>query len=123
MRQADSEDTLSLTAKCVVSFLLLGVANPAFGGATFSQCDINRDGAINVVDVQDIVNEANAVTIAISAVGVPIGTVVTLNVQSELGPDQNISCTPLVGALAASTATCSASFPTSMSRILASAIW
>jgi hypothetical protein len=78
-------------------------------------------GAFQTPDVT--INATNAVTINISAVGVPPQTVVQLNIQSELGPDQNISCTPLTGTLAGSTATCSASFPTSVSRILASASW
>jgi hypothetical protein len=78
-------------------------------------------GAFVTPDVT--INAATAVTIAISAVGVPVGTVVTLSIQSELAADQTISCAPLAGTLAASTATCSASFPTSVSRILASASW
>jgi len=78
-------------------------------------------GAFQTPDVT--INATNAVTINISAVGVPVGTVVTLNIQSELGPDQNISCTPLAGTMDSSTATCSASFPTSVSRILAAASW
>jgi hypothetical protein len=78
-------------------------------------------GAYTPPDVT--INAATSVTINITAVGVPVGTVVQLNVQSELGPDQAISCNPLAGTLATSTATCSASFPTSVSRILASASW
>ena len=78
-------------------------------------------GAFLTPDVT--INSANAVTINISAVAVPVGTVVKLSVQSELGADQAINCNPLAGTLAASTATCSASFPTSVSRILASASW
>jgi len=78
-------------------------------------------GAFQTPDVT--INATTAVTINISAVAVPVGTVVQLNIQSELGPDQTVSCNPLAGTLAASTATCSASFPTSVSRILASASW
>ena len=78
-------------------------------------------GAFQTPDVT--INAANAVTINISAVAVPVGTVVQLNIVSELGTDQNVSCNPLAGTLASSTATCSASFPTSVSRILASASW
>jgi hypothetical protein len=78
-------------------------------------------GAFLTPDVT--INAASAVTINISAVAVPVGTVVQLNIVSELGADQNVSCTPLAGTLASSTATCSASFPTSVSRILASASW
>ena len=78
-------------------------------------------GAFQTPDVT--INAAAAVTINISAVAVPVGTVVQLNIVSELGTDQNVSCAPLAGTLAASTATCSASFPTSVSRIVASASW
>ena len=78
-------------------------------------------GAFQTPDVT--INAANAVTINISAANVPTGTVVKLSIQSELTGDQNISCTPLAGTLAASTATCSAAFPTSVSHILASASW
>ncbi len=78
-------------------------------------------GAFQTPDVT--INAATAVTINISAVGVPVGTVVQLNILSELAADQNISCNPLAGTLASSTATCSASFPTSVSRILAAASW
>lgn len=70
-------------------------------------------GAFQTPDVT--INSATAVTINISGVNVPVGTVVTLAIQSELGPDQTITCTPLAGSLASSTATCSASFPTSVS--------
>lgn len=78
-------------------------------------------GAFLTPDVT--INAATAVTINISAVAVPVGTVVQLNIASELGADQNVTCTPLAGTLASSTATCSAAFPTSISRILASASW
>jgi hypothetical protein len=78
-------------------------------------------GAFLTPDVT--INSASSVTINISAVAVPVGTVVKLGIQSELGADQTISCNPLAGTLASSTATCSASFPTSVSRILASASW
>jgi hypothetical protein len=69
------------------------------------------------------INATGAVTIAITATGIPVGTVVTFNIVSELGADQNIACTPLAGTLASSTATCSASFPTSVSIMLGSASW
>ena len=78
-------------------------------------------GALQTPDVT--INSATAVTVNISAVGIPVGTVVKLNVQSELGADQTLSCNPLAGTLAGSTATCGASFPTSVSRVLASASW
>ena len=69
------------------------------------------------------INTPNAVVINISAVGVPVGTVVTLDIVSELAADQVISCNPLAGTITSSTATCSATFPTSISAIQASVIW
>lgn len=54
---------------------------------------------------------------------IPVGTVVTLNLYSELAPDQTLICNPLAGTIASSTATCSATFPYSFTRILASANW
>jgi hypothetical protein len=69
------------------------------------------------------INSATAVTINIAATNVPVGTVVTLAIQSELGADQTITCNPLAGTPASSTATCSATFPTSVSLVLASASW
>jgi hypothetical protein len=78
-------------------------------------------GAFQTPDVT--INSATAVTINIAATNVPVGTVVTLAIQSELGADQTITCNPLAGTPASSTATCSATFPTSVSLVLASASW
>jgi hypothetical protein len=69
------------------------------------------------------INSTSGVSINISAVGVPVGTVVQLQVLSELNPEQTISCAPLAGTTANSTATCTASFPTGVSAVLASAVW
>ena len=38
--------------------LLLGVALPAFGQSNYSLCDVNRDGAINVLDAQAMIGQA-----------------------------------------------------------------
>ena len=78
-------------------------------------------GAFQTADVT--INASNTVAVAITASGVPLGTVVKLLIQSEFGTDQSVNCTPLAGSVASSSATCNASFPTSWSHILASVSW
>jgi hypothetical protein len=46
-----------MTTICRALLLLLGTAIVAFSQATFTQCDINKDNVLNVIDAQDIVNE------------------------------------------------------------------
>ena len=50
-----------------------------------------------------------------AATNVPTGTTPTLRVTSETAGDQAITCGALTGSLASSTATCSATFPFSIS--------
>jgi len=108
---------------------LLAPPLPTFGTPpTISVVSVNGtsvpqppQGQFETPDVT--INSATPVTINISASGVPVGTVVQLQIISELAADQFISCNPLAGTTASSTATCSASFPTSVSAILASAVW
>jgi len=40
------------------TFLLLLAVSPAFGQSNFSLCDINRDGAVNILDAQAMANQA-----------------------------------------------------------------
>jgi hypothetical protein len=42
---------------CRALLLLLGTTIVAFGQTTFTQCDINKDNVLNVIDAQDIINE------------------------------------------------------------------
>jgi len=64
-----------------------------------------------------------AVTVNLAAANVPLGTIVSLRVTAETGPDTTISCAPLTGTLASSTATCSATFPYSVSIAGVRAAW
>ena len=64
-------------------------------------------------DVQ--INANTAVTVNVAATNVPTGTTPTLRVTSETSGDQAITCSALTGSLASSTATCSATFPFSIS--------
>lgn len=53
------------------------------------------------------VSTSSAVSVNIAAQYVPVGTVVTLYLNSEQGGDQVVTCAALSGSLASSTATCS----------------
>ncbi len=73
-------------------------------------------------DVQ--INSNSPVTVNIAASNVPVGTVVTLRVTAETAGDQSIQCTPLAGAsAAATTASCTATFPFSVSLATLRATW
>ena len=71
-------------------------------------------GTFTVPDVT--VNSSGPLAVAISAANVPVGTVVTLQIFSENGPDQTILSTPLAGTLAVSTATASVTLPSGFSK-------
>jgi hypothetical protein len=71
-------------------------------------------GTFTVPDVT--VNSNGPLTVAIQAANVPVGTVVTLVIFSENGPDQTILSTPLAGTLTSSTATASVTLPSGFSK-------
>lgn len=68
-------------------------------------------------------NTSNAVTIQIAANNIPPGTVVTLRITNEVNPDQLITCAPLAGSLATSTASCSATYAQLGSMSSVRAVW
>jgi len=71
------------------------------------------------------VSTASAVSVNIAAQYIPVGTVVTLYLNSEQGNDTTVTCAALAGTLASSTATCTgATFPQGVVTITAiRAIW
>ena len=71
-------------------------------------------GTFTVPDVT--VSSASPLPVAIKAANIPMGTVVTLVVFSENGPDQTILSTPLAGTLASSTATATVTLPPGFSK-------
>jgi hypothetical protein len=71
-------------------------------------------GTFTVPDVT--VNSNGPLAVAIQAANVPVGTVVTLVIFSENGPDQTILSTPLAGTLTSSTATASVTLPSGFSK-------
>ena len=66
---------------------------------------------------------SGSVVINIQAQYIPPGTVPTLTVFSETGPDQIIACSPLSGTLQQSTSTATVTFPTGGSRGFVKAAW
>ena len=71
-------------------------------------------GAFVVPDVT--VNSNAALPVIIEGKNVPEGTIVTLTIFSENGPDQTIQSSPLAGNLAASTATANVTLPSGFSK-------
>jgi hypothetical protein len=69
------------------------------------------------------ISSSSAVIVNIQAQFIPPGTVPTLTVFSEAGPDQVITCAPLQGTLQQSTSTASVPFPPGGSRGFVKATW
>ena len=78
-------------------------------------------GLLTGADV--LINTASASTVNISARNIPVGTVVTLRISSEVVADQTLTCSPLAGTLASSAATCQATFPLGSNITIATASW
>ena len=71
-------------------------------------------GTFTIPDVT--VNSNLPLPVVIAATNVTVGTIVTLTIFSENGPDLTIQSTPLAGALAASTATANVTLPPGFSK-------
>ncbi len=78
-------------------------------------------GNPSVADVS--ISEPTQASIVVEAQSVPVGTVVSLTIDSDSGARQTIQSTALEGTLAKSTATAAAAFPAGVSRIYLSASW
>ena len=87
-----------------------GVAVPANAGGQTLSPDV-------------VINATNAVTVNLAASNIPLTTAVKLRVTAQTGADTLVSCTALAGTLAASTATCSATFPFAISIADVRATW
>jgi hypothetical protein len=70
------------------------------------------------------ISTPSAVTVAIAAQYVPVGTVVTLHLSSEQGNDATVTCPALAGTLASSTASCTGvTFPQGVTITDIKAVW
>ena len=81
----------------------------------------NPSGNPATPDIQ--ISATTPVTINIAATNIPVGTIVTLRLTSGTSGDAVVSCNALGGTAAASTATCSATFPFSVSLASLRASW
>jgi len=78
-------------------------------------------GLITGADV--VINNPNPVQVLLNAKNIPVGTAVTLRLNSENVADQTVTCPGLTGTLAASTTTCTATFPLGANLSVASLSW
>lgn len=78
-------------------------------------------GTFTMPDVT--VNSNAPLAFAIQASNVTVGTVVTLVIFSENGPDQTIQSSPLAGTLASATATASVTLPSGFSKGFVQAVF
>lgn len=70
------------------------------------------------------INAATTVTVNIAAQNIPVGTVVNLSLTSEQGNDSIVTCAPLAGSIANSSASCSgASYPPGITITNIRATW
>jgi hypothetical protein len=81
----------------------------------------NPTGSFSPADVT--INSSGPVAIQIHASGIPVGTIVKVQLFSLEGPDQSIDSTPLVGTLKDSTATATVTLPAGFTRGYARAKW
>lgn len=69
------------------------------------------------------INQSTPAAVVIQASNIPVGTVPTLYIFSESGPDMTVQAPALTGTLASSTATVSVTFPPGFSRGYVRAAW
>jgi hypothetical protein len=82
----------------------------------------NPQNSYTVPDIS--INTGTPVPINIAATNIPVATVVTLYISTDLvAADQAVATSPLAGSLANSTATASVTLPTGVSRIFVRAVW
>ena len=69
------------------------------------------------------IDAAGSVVLDIESIGIPAGTVVTLHVFPESGPDQTVLSTALSGASDPLTATAGVTFPNGFTKFTVRAVW
>jgi hypothetical protein len=115
----------SISCGCGVISTPNSVALPASAPSSLTVTSINGISInANPFSFPDAtINSSVPVTVNIQARYIPTGTVPNLTVFSESGPDQVITCTPLVGSLQSSTSTATVTFPSGGSRGFVKATW
>ena len=70
-----------------------------------------------------VIAASSAVPITIAAANIPLGTTPSLRLTAETGTDQLVTCSALAGSIGASTSTCTATLPFSISVGAIRATW
>lgn len=116
-----SAGTIALATPAVVNL-------PSGGPPTVSVVSVagvpipaNPTGSFQIPDAS--INQSTPATVAIQASNIPLGTVVTLYISSENGPDMTLQTSALAGSVASSTASASVTFPPGFSRGYVRAKW
>lgn len=120
--------TGTATGGAIMGPLYLPPANSTLATPSLSITQVNGvavppEAAGSYLNPDVIINAPGAVNVNLAAANIPLGTIVSLRITAETGADTTISCSPLGGTVAASTATCSASFPFSVSIAGVRASW
>jgi len=110
-----SANTFTNTGNIFATSFIGGLYNPPLPIGVPKVQVVSVDNAAAPSDVQAsvlapdfTVNTTSSVSVNITAQYIPVGTVVKLYLTSEQGNDSTVTCAPLAGTLASSTATCTA---------------
>ena len=120
--------TGTVTGGAVVGALYLPPANSSLGAPSLVISSINgvpvpAQASGQVLSPDVTINATSAVTVSVAARNIPVGTIVSLRITGNNAADTVVSCNPLAGTAASSTATCSATFPFSISIASIRATW
>ncbi|HUB79216.1 MAG TPA: hypothetical protein VMB03_10490 [Bryobacteraceae bacterium] len=124
----NSAFTGTATGGAILGPLFLPPANSTLATPSLSITQVNGvavppEAAGSYLNPDVIINSTGAVNVNLAAANIPLGTIVTLRITAETGADNTISCSPLAGSTASSIATCSATFPFSVSIAGVRASW
>jgi hypothetical protein len=99
-------------------------AQPSVSVVSVNSVALPASPTASITTPDATINSTSAVTIAIQAANIPVGTVVTLHLySSNSATDQTVQTTPLAGTFASSTATATVTFPSGYSMNYVKATW
>jgi hypothetical protein len=99
-------------------------AQPSISVVSVNSVALPASPTASITTPDATINSTTAVTIAIQAANIPVGTVVTLHLySSNSATDQTVQTTPLAGTFASSTATATVTFPSGYSMNYVKATW
>ena len=104
-------------------FLVVSPPMPVIRVSTIAGLAVSSTPTGSFVTPDVVLSEPGPVAVAVEARNVPLGTVATIYLTAQNGPDLVVTTTPLAGTLALSTATASIQFATGYSRGFVRANW